>query len=139
MSSAINGRRRARRFAATIAAIAAIFCTLCAYGPGAGAANPAPVQMSNDFIRIVVNPGPEEAGRFGVETTGGDPRNPADDDLPLIYGRPLPLTMGVDISSKLAVKERMLACHASQRDWLRHHHNIDLFNSMHGFFYIIAG
>lgn len=42
-----------------------------------------------------------------------------------IYGRPLPLTMGVDISSKLAVKERMLACHASQRDWLRHHHNID--------------
>ena len=88
MSSAINKRRRARRFAA---AIAAILCALCACGLGA-AASPAPVQMSNDFIRIVVNPGPEEAGRFGVETTGGDPRNPADDDLPLIYGRPLPWT-----------------------------------------------
>ena len=89
MSSAINKRRRARRFAA---AIAAILCALCACGLGATAASPAPVQMSNDFIRIVVNPGPEEAGRFGVETTGGDPRNPADDALPLIYGRPLPWT-----------------------------------------------
>ncbi len=89
MSLAINKRRRARRFTA---AVAATLCTLCMFGGGAGAANPAPVQMSNDFIRIVVNPGPEEAGRFGVETTGGDPRNPADDDLPLIYGRPLPWT-----------------------------------------------
>ena len=89
MSSAIKERRRARRFTA---AIAAILCTLCACGLGAGAASPTPVQMSNDFIKIVVNPGPEEAGRFGVETTGGDPRNPADDDLPLIYGRPLPWT-----------------------------------------------
>ena len=89
MSSEINKRRRGRRFAA---AVAAILCILCMFGGGAGAANPAPVQMSNDFIKIVVNPGPEEAGRFGVETTGGDPRNPADDDLPLIYGRPLPWT-----------------------------------------------
>jgi hypothetical protein len=89
LSSAINERRRARRFAA---AIAAILCALCACGGGVGVASPVPVQMSNDFIRIVVNPGPEEAGRFGVETTGGDPRNPADDDLPLIYGRPLPWT-----------------------------------------------
>jgi len=89
VSSAINKRRRARRFAA---AIAAILCALCACGLGFAAASPAPVQMSNDFIKIVVNPGPDEAGRFGVETTGGDPRNPADDDLPLIYGRPLPWT-----------------------------------------------
>jgi len=89
LSSGVNKRRRGRRFAA---AVAAILCILCMFGGGAGAANPAPVQMSNDFIKIVVNPGPEEAGRFGVETTGGDPRNPADDDLPLIYGRPLPWT-----------------------------------------------
>lgn len=42
-----------------------------------------------------------------------------------IFGRPLPLTIGVDVSHALDIKEQMLACHASQRDWLRHHHNID--------------
>ena len=31
----------------------------------------------------------------------------------------------IDISSKIQVKEQMLACHASQRDWLRDHHGMD--------------
>jgi LmbE family N-acetylglucosaminyl deacetylase len=31
----------------------------------------------------------------------------------------------VDISDALAVKRRMLECHASQRDWLREHHGMD--------------
>jgi len=37
-----------------------------------------------------------------------------------IFGRPLPLTCAVDISSVMDVKERMLACHESQREWLRY-------------------
>jgi N-acetylglucosamine malate deacetylase 1 len=36
-----------------------------------------------------------------------------------IFGRPLPLTCAVDISGVLDLKTRMLACHASQREWLR--------------------
>lgn len=42
-----------------------------------------------------------------------------------IFGRPLPLTGAVDISGVMDVKEKMLACHASQRDWLKHHHHMD--------------
>lgn len=36
-----------------------------------------------------------------------------------IFGRPLPLTCAVDISSVLDTKRQMLACHDSQRAWLR--------------------
>lgn len=42
-----------------------------------------------------------------------------------IFGRPLPLTCAVDISKVLKVKEKMLACHASQRAWLAHHQHYD--------------
>lgn len=31
----------------------------------------------------------------------------------------------VDITDKIAVKEQMLACHESQRSWLREHHGMD--------------
>jgi len=36
-----------------------------------------------------------------------------------IFGRPLPLTCAVDVSAVMKTKTRMLACHASQREWLR--------------------
>jgi N-acetylglucosamine malate deacetylase 1 len=42
-----------------------------------------------------------------------------------IFGRPLPVRFGVDTSSVFATKERMLVCHASQRDWLRAHNGWD--------------
>ena len=42
-----------------------------------------------------------------------------------IFGRPLPLHYVVDISSVMGTKEKMLACHASQRDWLAAHNGID--------------
>ena len=42
-----------------------------------------------------------------------------------IYGLPVPAGMFVDISSVLDRKEAYLACHASQREWLRKHHGID--------------
>jgi LmbE family N-acetylglucosaminyl deacetylase len=35
-----------------------------------------------------------------------------------IFGRPLPMQFGVDTGSVMATKEQMLACHASQREWL---------------------
>ena len=42
-----------------------------------------------------------------------------------IFGRPLPLTCSVEISSTLKIKAKMLACHASQRNWLKRHHHYD--------------
>ncbi|MFH1964898.1 MAG: PIG-L deacetylase family protein [Acidobacteriota bacterium] len=42
-----------------------------------------------------------------------------------IYGTPIPPGMFVDISGVLDRKESYLACHVSQRDWLRKHHGID--------------
>lgn len=42
-----------------------------------------------------------------------------------IFGQPLPLTCAVDISTVMEIKTRMLACHASQREWLRAIMNCD--------------
>jgi N-acetylglucosamine malate deacetylase 1 len=42
-----------------------------------------------------------------------------------IYGLPVPPGMFVDISGVMDLKETFLACHESQREWLRRHHGID--------------
>lgn len=78
--------RKACLFAAVLALVA-----LLAAGALGAAAQPV-VSISNEYIKIIVNAGEAENGRFGVETTGGDPENPNDDSMPLIYGRPVPWT-----------------------------------------------
>ncbi len=40
-------------------------------------------------------------------------------------GNPVEPTTVIDISAQLEKKAEMLACHASQRDWLRDHHGTD--------------
>src|SRR5260370_14147603 len=40
-------------------------------------------------------------------------------------GREIPPSFCVDISNVIETKAQMLACHASQRDWLRKHHGMD--------------
>ena len=40
-------------------------------------------------------------------------------------GQPVEPTTVVDISDQLEEKTRMLACHASQREWLMAHHGMD--------------
>ena len=48
-------------------------------------------------------------------------------------GRPVEPTTWVDVTGQLEIKTRMLACHASQRDWLLAHHGIDEYlESMRG-------
>ena len=42
-----------------------------------------------------------------------------------ILGRPVYPDIYVDISGEVEIKERMLACHESQRNWLLVHHKID--------------
>jgi hypothetical protein len=41
------------------------------------------------------------------------------------FGTPVNASMYVDISSEIKFKEDMLACHASQRNWLLVHHKMD--------------
>lgn len=41
------------------------------------------------------------------------------------YGNTIEPTTVIDISEQLELKKEMLACHASQRDWLRAHHGTD--------------
>lgn len=40
-------------------------------------------------------------------------------------GREIPASFCIDISNVIETKAQMLACHASQRDWLRKHHGMD--------------
>src|SRR4051794_6076221 len=40
-------------------------------------------------------------------------------------GRPQPAGFHVDVTGVFAVKREMLACHASQRNWLLKHHGVD--------------
>ena len=42
-----------------------------------------------------------------------------------IYGEQIKSTIHVDISTKIDIKEKMLCCHESQRNWLLAHHGID--------------
>jgi len=42
-----------------------------------------------------------------------------------ILGRSINTSMFVDITGEMPIKEKMLACHASQRNWLLAHHKID--------------
>ena len=42
-----------------------------------------------------------------------------------VFGNPYPVGFHVDISSAFETKQRMLACHDSQRKWLRAYHGMD--------------
>ena len=50
------------------------------------------LSVENEFIKLIVNKGPEDLGRFAIETTGGDPKNSKDNNQSLIYGQPVPWT-----------------------------------------------
>lgn len=55
-------------------------------------APPVSVSLENEFVCVVVNRGPDEAGRFSIHTTGGDPSRPASKNKHLIYGGNKPWT-----------------------------------------------
>ena len=76
-------------------------------------------------------------GVVNVETPGAEPFEP----IPYLYyadpvegkdklGTPIQPSMIVDISGAIDVKEKMLCCHESQRDWLLKHHGMDEYVNM---------
>lgn len=48
------------------------------------------LRLGNDYIVIVVNKDENGQGRFAIETTGGAPFQPADDNKPLSMEDPNP-------------------------------------------------
>ncbi|MHB9129844.1 MAG: cohesin domain-containing protein [Armatimonadota bacterium] len=56
------------------------------------AQEPVNISLENEFIRIVVNKGPNEAGRFSIKTTGGDVTRPSSKNKHLIFGGNAPWT-----------------------------------------------
>ena len=56
------------------------------------------VTTQNEFIKISVNTGPLELGRFSIDTTGGDPFRQTSRDQQLIYGGMNPWTSYVTIN-----------------------------------------
>jgi len=79
-------RSHAIAIAALIALVSTAICIAAESQPPGG------VSINNEFIRIRVNPGPQEAGRLAVDTTGGDPSRSSDDNKVLIYGSREPWT-----------------------------------------------
>ena len=41
------------------------------------------------------------------------------------FGRPMLPSIAVDITEKIEIKEKMLCCHESQREWLKQHNKVD--------------
>ncbi len=44
-----------------------------------------------------------------------------------VFGRPLPVQFGIDVTAVMDTKEKMLAAHESQREWLAHHNKWDVY------------
>jgi len=76
-------------------------------------------------------------GVVNVETGGAEPFEP----VPYLYymdavegkdnfGRAIEPSFIVDITSAMDMKERMLCCHESQRNWLMKHHQMDNYVKM---------
>jgi hypothetical protein len=57
-----------------------------------GVERSATLEINNEFIKVIVNKGPDDLGRFSIETTQGNPSTTADDHQLLVYGRPVPWT-----------------------------------------------
>ncbi len=83
---------------AVFASAAAVALLACAGNAGEQSPSAGGLSVSNEFVRIRVNPGPQEAGRFAVDTTGGDPSRSSDDNKVLIYGSREPWTSYTTVS-----------------------------------------
>lgn len=76
------------RFAGTLIAL----CALLILPTLRATAQTQNASIENEFIRLVVNNGPNEAGRFSIITTGGDPKLATSKNQQLIYGGNTPWT-----------------------------------------------
>ena len=94
-------------------------------------ASPADYMVDHEITSMIVQTACFSAGIKNMEVN-----EPCIDTMPTLYycdlmegkdklGKPVQPSLYVDITSEIAVKEEMLACHESQRRWLQKHHKID--------------
>jgi LmbE family N-acetylglucosaminyl deacetylase len=90
--------------------------------------------MDHEMVSLLARAG---TFAYGIPNVSDDVPRPAGAVVPHLYycdpfedtavpysTTPEPTTV-VDVSAAYERKERMLACHASQREWLRAHHGMD--------------
>ncbi len=98
-------------------------------------ASPVDYMIDHEMTSLVVRAASFAAPIPNVPTEDPNPAPPLE-HMPHLYyvdpvegkdhfGETIEAGFVVDISSTIDVKEEMLACHASQREWLRSHHGVD--------------
>jgi LmbE family N-acetylglucosaminyl deacetylase len=96
------------------------------------APSPEDYMLDHEMASIIVRHACFTAGIPNVKTPGAKPFG----RVPCLYyvdpieakdkfGAFVKAAFHVDISSMMDIKEKMLCCHASQREWLRAHHGMD--------------
>lgn len=94
-------------------------------------ASPADYMQDHEFTSMIVH-----AACFASGVKNMEVDKPSFEPIPYLYycdplegkdifGNPVIPSMYVDISGEIDIKEKMLACHASQRNWLIAHHKMD--------------
>ncbi len=94
-------------------------------------ASPADYMIDHEMTSLIVQTACFACGIKNMEVD-----EPTFDAIPYLYycdamegknklGGPLPPAMYVNISDEISQKEKMLACHESQRNWLLKHHKMD--------------
>jgi LmbE family N-acetylglucosaminyl deacetylase len=96
--------------------------------------NPHDYHLDHEMTSLVVR-----AATFAAPIPNflpGEAGRPATEQIPHLFycdpvegkdpfGNPIPPAFAIDVSKQIEEKAEMLACHASQRDWLRKHHGMD--------------
>ncbi|MFZ5924216.1 MAG: cellulosome anchor protein [Bacillota bacterium] len=91
--SGLTTRRSRVSLVLAAAAIAVLAASMAASGQGSTEAGDSPnLEVRNHYIKIFVNRTDDATARYAVDSTGGDPLNPGDDNKPLVYGHPRPWT-----------------------------------------------
>lgn len=94
-------------------------------------ASPADYMVDHEMTSVIV-----QTACFCCGIKNMDINEPPFEPVPYLYysdamegknklGSPVEPTLRVNISGEMPVKEKMLACHESQRNWLLKHHKID--------------
>lgn len=98
------------------------------------AASPGDYMADHETASVLVRHATFVAGIRNYQTGSAAPMN----GIPTLYyvdplegidhfGNPIQPEFCVDISSVIETKEKMLGSHASQREWLRKHHGVDMY------------
>ena len=99
--------------------------------------SPSDYMVDHEMASMIAQTACFACGVVNVETPGAEPFEP----IPYLYymdppehkdtlGKEIEASTIIDITSVMAIKEKMLCCHESQRHWLMTHHGMDEYVSI---------